>query len=361
MILQFILLIAGFIVLIKGADIFVDGASNIALNLNLSKMLIGLTIVAFGTSAPEFAVSVKSILSNNSDMVLGNVIGSNILNVLLIIGICSLIKPVIVKSATVRKEIPIVMLMSFLLFFTAKDDLFVHGIIIGICSLIRPIHFKSNTVKKEIPIVMLISGLLFFLAKDDLFVSNINEISRNDGFVILLFFAVFIYYLISIMRSKQDEESESKIELSMFKSIVFTIFGIICIVLGSNAVVDSASKIATILGISQRMIGLTIVAFGTSLPELVTSIVSIKKGEQEILVGNIVGSNIFNIGIVLGVPVALFGSVPAIGFKLIDMVVMIIAAILLFIFSFRDRKIDRFEGMIMLMLFAVYYTFVIIG
>lgn len=315
MIIQIVLLIIGFVVLIKGADIFVDGASSIALNLKLSKMLIGLTIVAFGTSAPEFAVSVKSIISGNADMLLGNVIGSNILNILLIIGVCSLIKPICVKS---------------------------------------------NTVKKEIPIVMLISGLLFFLVKDDLFISNINEVSRNDGFIILLFFTIFIYYLISIMRNKTDEDS-NEAPLSMFKSILFTVFGIACIVIGSNVVVDSASKIATILGVSQRMIALTVVAFGTSLPELVTSIVSIFKGEQEILVGNIVGSNIFNIGIVLGAPVALFGGIPAMGFKTIDLIVMIVAAILLFVFSFNDRKIDKFEGIIMLIIFIVYYTFVIIG
>lgn len=315
MITQLIILIVGFVVLIKGADIFVDGASSIALNLKLSKMLIGLTIVAFGTSAPEFAVSVKSIISGNADMLLGNVIGSNILNILLIIGICSLIHPIIVKS---------------------------------------------NTVKKEIPIVMLVSGLLFFLAKDNLFVSSVNEISRNDGFIILLFFTIFIYYLISIMRNKTDEDS-NEAPLSMFKSILFTVFGIACIVIGSNVVVDSASKIATILGVSQRMIALTVVAFGTSLPELVTSIVSVRKGEQEILVGNIVGSNIFNIGIVTGVPVALFGGIPAVGFSMIDLIAMIVAAILLFVFSFKDRRIDKFEGIIMLIIFIVYYTFVIIG
>ena len=315
MVLQIIILIIGFIVLIKGADIFVDGASSIALNLKLSKMLIGLTIVAFGTSAPEFAVSVKSIFSGNADMLLGNVIGSNILNILLIIGICSLIEPICVKS---------------------------------------------NTVRKEIPIVMLVSGLLFFLAKDNLFVSSVNEISRNDGFIILLFFTIFVYYLISIMIHKKEEDSEDA-PLSMLKSILFTVFGIFCIVIGSNVVVDSASKIATILGVSQRMIALTVVAFGTSLPELVTSIVSVRKGEQEILVGNIVGSNIFNIGVVMGIPVALFGGIPAVGFSVIDLIVMIVAAILLFIFSFKDRKIDKFEGIIMLIIFIVYYTFVIIG
>lgn len=315
MVLQIILLIIGFIVLIKGADIFVDGASSVALNFKLSKMLIGLTIVAFGTSAPEFAVSVKSIISNNSDMVLGNVIGSNILNILLIIGICSLIKP---------------------------------------------IKVKSNTVRKELPIVMLFSTLLFFLIKDDLFVSNVNMVSRNDGFVILLFFAIFIYYLISIMRNKKDEDGESA-KYGIGKSILFTLLGIVCIIMGSNVVVDSASSIATMIGISQKMIALTVVAFGTSLPELVTSIVSTRKGEQEILVGNIVGSNIFNIGIVLGLPVAMFGGIPAIGFNIVDLITMIVAAVLLFVFAYKDHKVGRYEGIFMLIVFVIYYTFVIIG
>lgn len=317
MLWQIILLIVGFVVLIKGADIFVDGASSLAQNFKLSKMLIGLTIVAFGTSAPEFAVSVKSIISNNADMVLGNVVGSNILNILLIIGICSLIKPIVVKN---------------------------------------------NTIKKEIPIVIMISTLLFFLMKDNLFDSNaINMITRNDGFIILLFFMIFIYYLISIMRNKRDDDADESAKFGMSKSILFTILGIVCIILGSNFVVDSASNIAVSLGVSQKMIALTIVAFGISLPELVTSIVSIKKGEQEILVGNIVGSNVFNIGIVLGLPVALFGGIPAIGFNNIDLIVLLLSAILLFVFSFRDHKIKKMEGIIMLVIFAIYYSFVIIG
>ena len=316
MVLQIILLIIGFVVLIKGADVFVDGASSIALNCKLSKMLIGLTIVAFGTSAPEFAVSVKSIISNNADMVLGNVIGSNILNILLIIGICSLIKP---------------------------------------------IKVKSNTVRKELPIVMLVSTLLFFLIKDDLFIDASNSVSRNDGFVILLFFAVFVYYLISIMRNKKDEDADEMAKYGMLKSIIFTVLGIVCIVMGSNVVVDSASRIATMLGVSQKMIALTVVAFGTSLPELVTSIVSTRKGEQEILVGNIVGSNIFNIGIVLGLPVAMFGGIPAIGFNIIDLVTMIVAAILLFVFSYRDHKVGKYEGILMLVVFIIYYSYVIVG
>lgn len=317
MVLNVILLIVGFVILIKGADIFVDGASSLAQNFKLSKMIIGLTIVAFGTSAPEFAVSVKSIISNNADMVLGNVIGSNILNILLIIGICSLIKPVLVKNNTIKKEIPIVILFSTLLFFLIKDDLFTQGII--------------------------------------------NEVTRNDGFVILLFFAIFVYYLISIVRNKKDNDADELAKYGMSKSIIFTILGIVCIILGSNLVVDSASNIAKFLGVSQRMIALTIVAFGTSLPELVTSIVSIKKGEQEILVGNIVGSNIFNIGMVLGLPVALFGSIPAIGFNNIDLIALLLSAILLFLFSVKDHKIGKLEGIIMLVIFVIYYSFVIIG
>ena len=316
MLIQVILLIIGFVVLIKGADVFVDGASSIALNCKLSKMLIGLTIVAFGTSAPEFAVSVKSIISNNSDMVLGNVIGSNILNILLIVGLCSIIKP---------------------------------------------IKVKSNTVRKELPIVMLFSTLLFFLIKDDLFVSSINTINRNDGFVIVLFFMIFVYYLISIMRNKKDDDADELAKYGMFKSIIFTVLGIVCIVMGSNVVVDSASKIAGMMGVSQKMIALTVVAFGTSLPELVTSIVSTRKGEHEILVGNIVGSNIFNIGIVLGVPVALFGGIQAVGFNVIDLIAMIVSAILLFVFAYKDHEIHRHEGMIMLALFVIYYSYVIFG
>lgn len=317
MFLQIILLIVGFVILIKGADVFVDGAASLAQNFKLSKMLIGLTIVAFGTSAPEFAVSVKSIVSNNADMVLGNVIGSNILNILLIIGICALIKPVIVKN---------------------------------------------NTIKKEIPIVILMSTLLFFLMKDNLFDSSIsNIVTRNDGFIILLFFTVFIYYLISIVRNKKDEDADSLAKFNIPKSIIFTILGIVAIIVGSNLVVDSASTIATILGVSQKMIALTIVAFGTSLPELVTSIVSIKKGEQEIMVGNIVGSNIFNIGIVLGLPVALFGGIDAVGFNNIDLIMLLVSAVLLFMLSFKKHKIGKIGGILMLVLFIIYYTFVIVG
>lgn len=314
MILDIILLVVGFIVLIKGADIFVDGASSIAGNFKISKMLIGLTIVAFGTSAPEFAVSVKSLISGNGDIVLGNVIGSNILNILLIL---------------------------------------------GISSLFHFLNVKNNTVKKELPITLLITTLFAVLLSDHLFDSNItNAFTRSDGIVLLLFFLVFIYYLISMARNKVDDDQNEKY-MSMSKSIMYTILGLVCIIVGSNFVVDSASSLAVIIGISEKMISLTVIAFGTSLPELVTSVTATKKGEYDIAIGNVVGSNIFNIGMVIGLPVAIFGGISDITFNYIDLIVMLLSAFLLFIFSFKDRKISKKEGIAFLILFVIYYSYVI--
>ena len=314
MILDIILLVVGFIILIKGADIFVDGASSIAGNFKISKMLIGLTIVAFGTSAPEFAVSVKSLISGNGDIVLGNVIGSNILNILLIL---------------------------------------------GISSLFHFLNVKNNTVKKELPITLLITTLFAVLLSDHLFDSNItNAFTRSDGIVLLLFFLVFIYYLISMARNKIDDDQNEKY-MSMSKSIVYTMLGLICIIVGSNFVVDSASSLAAIIGISEKMISLTVIAFGTSLPELVTSVTATKKGEYDIAIGNVVGSNIFNIGMVIGLPVAIFGGISDITFNYIDLIVMLLSALLLFVFSFKDKRISKKEGIAFLILFVIYYSYVI--
>lgn len=313
MILDIILLVVGFIILVKGADIFVDGASSMASNFKLSKMLIGLTIVSFGTSAPEFAVSVTSLLSKNGDIVLGNVIGSNILNILLIL---------------------------------------------GVSCLFHSLNVKNNTVKKEIPITILISILLVVLISDNLFDKTVpNMLSRADGIIILLFFLVFVYYLISMMRNKSVEENE--IKFSLPKSIIYTIIGIIAIVLGSNLVVNNASSIATSLGISKKLISLTIIALGTSLPELVTSVTATKKGEYDIAIGNVVGSNIFNIGIVLGIPVALFGGIAATSFTIMDLAVMILATLLLFMFSLKSYKLKKEHGIIFLIIFLIYYSHVI--
>ena len=315
MIISILLLIVGFVLLIKGADIFVDGASSTALNLKVSKMVIGLTIVAFGTSAPEFAVSIKALLSGSSDIVLGNVVGSNILNILLILGISSLFSSMVVKD---------------------------------------------NTVKKEIPLTILFSVLLTVLSFDNIFDKKItNVITRTDGIVILLFFIVFIYYLASIAKNNNEENEEAPYKIG--KSLLFVLIGLVGIVAGSNLVVDNASAIAKALNVSEKMISLTIVAFGTSLPELVTSVQAARKHENDIAIGNIIGSNIFNIGIVIGLPCALIGNINVGTFNYIDMFTMIGAAILLFLLTFKKRKLDKGEGLIMLLIFIVYYGYVIIG
>lgn len=314
MITYIILLVVGFVILIKGADWFVDGASAVAGNFKISKMLIGLTIVAFGTSAPEFAVSIKSLLSGSGDIVLGNVVGSNIFNILLIL---------------------------------------------GISACVHTLTVKNNTVKKELPITLLMSTLLFALLSDNLFDSNLtNMFTRGDGFVLLLVFLVFIYYLISLMRNKTEDETDEEL-MKLPKAILLTVVGITGIVLGSNYVVDSASYIAEMLGVSQRMIGLTIIAMGTSLPELVTSVIATKKGEYDIAIGNVVGSNIFNMGIVIGLPVLLFGTIPNITYNIVDLMVMLASAALLFIFSYNDYKIKRDEGIIFVIMFVLYYSYVI--
>ncbi len=314
MIVNIILLVIGFVILIKASDFFVDGASNVALHMKISKMVIGLTIVAFGTSAPEFAVSMQSLMNGAGDLVLGNVIGSNIINTLLIL---------------------------------------------GIAAMITNIKVKNNTVKKEIPIFLMLSILLFVLFFDVLFNgASENMIARSDGFAIILFFAVFVYYLISMIRNKHSENSEPKI--SVFKSIIYMVGGIVAIILSSDLVVNQAVNIATQLNISERVISLTVIALGTSLPELVTSIQAARKGEQDILIGNIIGSNIFNICIVLGLPVAIFGGIIPETFEFMDFVMMLVASIVLFAFASKDYRIARHEGIIMVLIFVVYYTYVII-
>ncbi len=315
MFLQVLILIIGFVILIKGADIFVDGASHLARNFHISKMLIGLTIVAFGTSAPEFAVSIQSILAGSGDIVVGNVVGSNILNVLLILG-CA--------------------------------------------SLIHDLKVKDNTVKKELPITLLLTSLLIVLMSDQFINHQENVLTRGDGLTLLLFFLVFIYYLISMMKNKINNAEEEETIYPLWKSIFYTILGIAAIILGSNLVVNSATLVAEKIGISERIIGLTIIALGTSLPELVTSIVATKKGEYDIAIGNVVGSNIFNIGIVLGVPIALFGKIPVGTFSIIDLGFLFVSAFVLFAFSANDYKIRRYEGICLLIMFILYYTMILI-
>lgn len=318
-ILQIILLIIGFIILIKGADWLVNGSSSIAANFKVSKTLIGLTIVAFGTSAPELAVSITSLASGSTDMLLGNVIGSNIINILLLV---------------------------------------------GVGALICPIKVNKNTVKKELPILLLISTALVVLFLDMSLANGVtNSITRSDAIICLLFFAIFLYYLI-VMAKRNREAKAAKAEKPQYKlgkSFVLAIVGLIGLVAGSQLVVNSATDIAHFIGVSDRIIALTVIALGTSLPELVTTIVAARHKETDLIVGNIIGSNIFNICLVMGLPVAIFGTITPESFQTIDLVMLILSAALLFILTRRDNKISRLDGALFLTIFTIYYGFIIYG
>ncbi len=315
---QVLLLIIGFVLLIKGADFLVDGASSIASNFKVSKLLVGLTIVAFGTGAPELAVSFSSLASGSTDILVGNVIGSNIINVLLLI---------------------------------------------GIAAIIHPIKVSKDTVSKELPLLLLISTALIILLLDiNLSEAIINTFSRADAIICLLFFCIFLYYLFSLARKNKSESRKvDKPKYKLGKSFVITILGLIGVVAGSQLVVNSASTIATTVGISERIISLTIIALGTSLPELVTTVIAAKKKESDLLVGNIIGSNIFNICVVLSLPVAFAGGITPNNFQFIDLTMLAISSVLLCVLARRHHKISRFDGILMLIIFLLYYGFIIYG
>ncbi len=307
-----IFVLIGFFLLVQGAKIFVDGASSIASNFKVSKMVVGLTIVGFGTNTPELAVAIKSMITNNPDIVVGNVIGCNIINILLILGLGSIISPLKIKNNTLSKDIPLALLFSTALVVLLLD---------------APIN-----------------GTLF------------NEISRSDGIILLLFFALFIYYVIYEARKVSTTKDTESPKHTVKKSVLFIILGLILVVTGSNFVVESATKIAEFFNVSQKIIAMTIVTFGTAMPEIITTIISAKKGEHDILIGNLIGSNIFNICIVIGLPAIIFGSITTSSFHFIDLFVFIIASIILFIFAKHDHKISRGEGYLLVTFFVIYYS-----
>lgn len=317
LILPIILLIVGFVLLIKGADWIVDGASSIATRFKVSKTLIGLTIIAFGTSAPELAVSISSLANGSTDMLLGNVIGSNVINVLLLIGVGALICPIKVNKETIRKEIPILLLISTALV----------------------VLFLDTSLNQAVA----------------------NSITRGDAIICLLFFAIFLYYLIA-MAFRNREVNAKKKEKPKYKlglACILTVVGLAGLIGGSQLVVNNAITIAQAMGISDRIIALTVIALGTSLPELVTTIIAARKKETDLIVGNIIGSNIFNICIVMGVPVAIFGAITPESFQIVDIVMLVLSALLLFIMTRRDEKVTRREGALMLIVFLVYYGYIV--
>lgn len=257
--MSYVLLIIGFIILIKGADFFVDGASSIAKIAKMPTLLIGLTIVAFGTSAPEAAVSINAAIRGSNDIAIGNIVGSNIFNLLIAVGISAIIKPIIVQKTTIIKEYPLSIYSVAVLIILSLDSIF--------------------------------SG------------SETNILTRGDGIILLLGFGVFLFYLIemAVLSKEADDEVEEIVKLPLSKSILFSVLGLIGVVFGGDMVVSASTEIALKLGMSETLVGLTIVAVGTSLPELVTSVTAARKGESDIAIGNIIGSGLFNIFFILGV------------------------------------------------------------
>lgn len=314
MIVSVLLLIAGFVMLIKGADLFVDGASKIAAKLKVPLIVIGLTIVAFGTSAPEAAISINSAFHNNAGIAVGNVIGSNILNVLLILGIAALFTAVPVKKSTFKYEIPFVI---------------------------------------AITVIMLLLGIIG------------GSISKLDAVILLLLFVAFFVYLIILSKKGGSDSADDVPALTekdtVPKMILFIIIGLAAIVLGSDFTVTGATAIAEALNVPSRIIGLTIVAFGTSLPELVTSVTAAKKHQADIAIGNIVGSNIFNILFVVGL--AGIFSPEAIVFEsafIIDAIVALFAIVLLWLLIFKNKKLEKIGGIVMLICYAVYFVYLLV-
>lgn len=311
-ILSVLLVVLGFVLLIKGADMFVDGASKVAQKLKVPLIVIGLTIVAFGTSAPEAAISITSACKNEAGIAVGNVIGSNIMNIL---------------------------------------------VILGISALFAAVPVKKTTFKYEIPFTIVISIVLLLLGLD-------NEITLFDAIILIVFFAAFFAYLIFL--SKKGDSSSDEVEPltekdTVPKMILFIIIGLLAIVLGSDFTVTGASEIAALLNVDSRIIGLTIVAFGTSLPELVTSVTAAKKGCTDIAIGNIIGSNIFNILFVVGLS-GLVSPSP-IAFRpdfIIDGIIAIASVILLFILVAKNKKLGKGSGIIMLSCYAAYFVYLLL-
>ncbi len=307
-VIQLALLVVGFVFLVKGADWFVEGAGKVAEKFGIPQLVIGLTIVAMGTSLPEAAVSVSAALKGSADITIGNVVGSNILNVL---------------------------------------------IILGLTAVIRPVAVQKSTVKYEIPFVALISALLLGIGYTD------HVVGRADGVILWVLFIAYLLYLLKMTKSGETvlEDIPGKdADMPVWKMLLLIIIGAAAIVLGADLAVDSASELARIFGMSERLIGLTIVALGTSLPELVTSVTASVKGKADIAVGNIVGSNIFNILFVVGTSALITPVVYAPDF-LADSIVCIAAVILLWLCVFKNRRLGRTGGAVMLVGYAAYFVY----
>jgi len=317
--LTYILFVVGFVFLIKGADLLVDGAASIARSMRVSDLVIGLTVVAFGTSTPELSVNIIASFKGNTDIAIGNVLGSNTANIFLILGISSIIYPLGVTKGTVWKEIPFSLLAAVVLVFAANDQI---------------------------------------LDK-----AAVSVLTRIDGLIFLCFFTIFIYYTFSIAARVEGVEEHVPVrQYGWLRSLLFIIAGLAGLTIGGKWIVDGAVILAKKLGMSESLIGLTIVAVGTSLPELATSAVAAYKKNSEIAVGNVVGSNIFNIFFVLGIS-ATIRPLPFQTQNNVDLCVVILSSLMLFFFMFTGKKhsLDRWEGIVCLILYFGYVAFLIVN
>ncbi len=319
-VLQLFLLVAGFAMLIKGADFFVDGSSGIASRFGIPQLVVGLTIVAMGTSAPEAAVSISAALKGNAGITIGNVAGSNILNILIILGLTAFLT---------KKIVPV----------------------------------ASSTIKYEMPFMIVIMLILLWMGYAG------NEISRLEGAGLWVVFLLYLFYLLMMAKKGTDknpgddegevlERGGVKKKKSMAMLFLFTVVGLALIVIGSSVTVDAATAIARIIGLSERFIGLTIVALGTSLPELFTSVSAARKGSADIAIGNIVGSNIFNILFVVGTS-ALITPVVFESKFIVDFIVAVAAGVLLWVFSFSGKSLNRVEGGLLLLGYLGYFIYLL--
>ena len=306
--LQVVWLVLGFVLLVKGADWFVDGASGFAAKLGIPQLVIGLTIVAMGTSMPEAAVSISAALRGNADITVGNIVGSNILNIL---------------------------------------------IILGITAVIRTLKVAHSTIRYEIPFMIAVTLVLLWLGYTG------SEVTWVEGILLWILFIGYLAYLLFMAKKNRDEEGQEQTkELSMVRLIGLTILGVVMIVAGSNFAVEGASNIAAALGISERFIGLTIVAFGTSLPELVTSVSAARKGNADIAIGNIVGSNIFNILFIIGTT-ALITPVIFVRSFVVDTLIAAACGLLLFVGVVKNRELKRPIGIVMLLCYVAYFVYLL--
>lgn len=307
MLVTVILLIIGFVLLVKGSDVFVDGSSSVARLLGIPAVIVGLTIVSMGTSAPEAAVSITAGIKGSNEIALANLVGSNVFNLLMVAGISAVITPFAVDKIVIKRDFPVCL---------------------GIMA---------------VTVIMCLDGV----------------VSRVDGIILLVIFVAYIAYLIRSAIKNREASEDDEEPMSPMKSVIFILIGIAAVIFGGQLVVNSAKTIASALGMSETLIGLTIIAIGTSLPELVTSVVAARKGQSGIAIGNVVGSSIFNLAFVLGMS-STANAIKVVPDAMIDAFVMIAVNALGFIFCLAGRKLARWEGIVCVLLYAAYTAYLLV-